>query len=117
MCEATSRYVHCKCSPACSVFISTGTHLVEPIQQFTCMGLCTTGVCTSVFIGLCVKRLSNLITAQRVSTCDSRDIQTPDQYLDGLSDNDSLGRYGQIASICVFFCRQLGHHHGSRSKS
>lgn len=62
------------------------------------MGLCATGV----FIGLCAKRLSNLIAAQRVSTCDSRDIQTPDQYLDGLSDNDSLGRYGQLPQYVCF---------------
>lgn len=49
-----------------------------------------------VFIGLCAKRASNLIAVQRVSTCDSRYIQTLDQYLDRLSDNESLGRYGQL---------------------
>lgn len=61
-----------------------------------------TGVCTYVFIGLCAKRSSNLITVQRVSTCDSRYIQTLDQYLDRLSDNDSSRRYGQLLQ-CVCF--------------
>lgn len=59
-------------------------------------------LCTFVFIGLCAKRGSNLIAIQRVSTCDSRDIQTLDQYLDRLSDNDSSGRYGQLLQYVCF---------------
>lgn len=59
-------------------------------------------VCTYVFIGLCVKRRSNLIAVQRVSTCDSRYIQTLDQYLDRLSDNDSSDRYGQLLQYVCF---------------
>lgn len=55
-----------------------------------------------VFIGLCAKRTSNLIAVQRVSTCGSRYIQTLDQYLDRLSDNDSLGRYGQLLQYVCF---------------
>lgn len=55
-----------------------------------------------VFIGLCAKRSCNLIAVQRVSTCDSRYIQTLDQYLDRLSDNESSGWYGQLFQ-CVCF--------------
>lgn len=98
VCEATSSYVSCKCLPVCNVFISASTHLEEP----TCMCLCTTGVCTYAFIGLCAKRSSNLIAARRVSACDSRYIQTHDQYLDRLSDNDSSGRYGQLLQYVCF---------------
>lgn len=61
-----------------------------------------TSLCTYVFIGLCAKRSSNLISVQRVSTCDSRYIQTLDQYLDRLSDNDSSGRYGQLLQYVCF---------------
>lgn len=72
------------------------------MQQFTCMRLCT-GVCTYVFIGLCAKSSNNLIAVQRVSTCDSRYIQTLDQYLDRLSDNDSSGRYRQLLQyVCLY---------------
>lgn len=68
-----------------------------------------------MFIGPCAKRSSNLIAVQRVSTCDSRYIQTLDRYLDRLSDNDSSGRYGQLLQYVCFpgLCADSlanGHH-------
>lgn len=42
----------------------------------------------NVLNGLWAKRSSGLMAPQRVSTCDSRYTQTPDWYLDRLSDNE-----------------------------
>ncbi len=105
MCEVTS--IHCTVLYllACvqyNFYVSIYKY-TEPTRSssHTCICACTV-VCTYVFIGLCAKRSSNLIAVQRVSTCDSRYIQTLDQYLDRLSDNDSSGRYGQLLQYVCF---------------
>lgn len=86
----------------CFLFMCTNIHMAY-LQQFTCICVCAcTGVRTYVFIGLGAERSSDLIAVQRVSTCDSRYIQTLDQYLDRLSDNDSSGRYGQLLQYVCF---------------
>lgn len=64
--------------------------------------LLTHGPVHRLFIGLCAKRSSNLIAAQRISTCDSRYRQTLDGYLDKLSDSDSLGGYRQLLHYVCF---------------
>ena len=92
---------------ACTMFLyaQIDTHKAAHMDAFVCVCVCVcvcVRLCTSVFIGLCAKRGSNLIAIQRVSTCDSRDIQTLDQYLDRLSDNDSSGRYGQLLQYVCF---------------
>lgn len=75
--------------------VCTNVHTVERTGSVLRVRAC-------VFIGLSAKRAANLIALQRVSTCDSRYIQTLDQYLDRLSDNDSSVRYGQLLQ-CVCF--------------
>lgn len=100
VCEVTSIHAYCTRLPVYNVF-----YLLQYMQRFMCMHLCVcacAGVCTRVFIGPCAKRSSNLIAVQRVSTCDSRYIQTLDQYLDRLSDNDLRADMDNCFNMYVF---------------
>lgn len=122
ICVSARGYIH-SCAHAClyTTFLCTSVHTVEiraAVHMHAFVYYVHVRGCAltlNVFIGLCAKRSSNLITVQRVSTCDSRYIQTLDQYLDRLSDNDSSGRYGQLLQYVCFpgLCADSlakGHH-------